>query len=111
LLICRVLSRMPRPKSSTPALFEATVEVLHAGVADRGDQVLGDAAEPEAAGGDGHAVEQQAVERLGCGGIDLLHSGPPFPARRLMRWILADANAPPQSETGGGKSRGEGRER
>ena len=38
-------------------------EVLHTAVADGGDEVLRDAAEAEAAGGDGHAVEEQAVER------------------------------------------------
>ena len=37
------------------------------GVADRGDQVFGDAAKAEAAGHDGHAVEQHARE--GGGGV------------------------------------------
>jgi hypothetical protein len=52
-------------------------EVLHPCVADRGDQQLGDAAEPEAAGGDRHAVEEQAVERRCRIRIDLLHGSCP----------------------------------
>ena len=35
-------------------------EALHAAFHQRGDQVLGNAAQPEAAGGDGHVVLQQA---------------------------------------------------
>ena len=48
-------------------------QVLHAGVADRVGQGLGDAAQAEAAGHDHHAVLQNAVEgRFGVG-VDLVH--------------------------------------
>ena len=48
-------------------------QVLHAGIADREDQRLGDAAQPEAAGHDHHAVLEQAGERRRRIGIDLFH--------------------------------------
>ena len=51
-------------------------EVLHAGVADRLDQRLRDAAQAEAAGHDQHAVLEHAGERRLCVGIDFLHALP-----------------------------------
>ena len=40
-------------------------EILHPMRADRRDQVFGNAAQAEAAGHDGHAVEKQAFQRFG----------------------------------------------
>ena len=50
-------------------------EVLHARLAQRLDQRLGDAAEPEAAGHDRHAVLDGAGERLVGGGVDFFLIG------------------------------------
>ncbi len=58
---------------STPALLETHGQVLDAGIADRVDQRLGNAAQPEAAGHDHHAVLQQAGERRFGVRIDLVH--------------------------------------
>src|SRR4029079_14533554 len=59
-------------------------EVLYAGLADRVDQRLRDAAQAEAAGHDQHAVlEETRQRRLGVG-IDLLHALEPL----LQRWAM-----------------------
>ena len=48
-------------------------EILDPGFADRQDQRLGNAAQPEAAGHDQHAVLQDVGERRPRIGVDLLH--------------------------------------
>ncbi len=49
-------------------------EVLAAAVAQGGDQRLGDAAQAEAADGDGHAVLHQPVEGGVGVGVELVHA-------------------------------------
>ena len=71
LRICRVSSSRPRPKPSTPALFEMTVRSLGARIAQRRDQVLGDAAQAEAAGHHGHAVAHDTRERAARVSVNL----------------------------------------
>ncbi len=53
------------PKSSTPALLLMTVRLLRAARVQRLDQVLGNAAEAEAAHQDRRAVGNQRDGRLG----------------------------------------------
>src|SRR5262249_24313851 len=60
-------------------------QVLHARVADRQDQLLRNAAKPEPAGHDQHAVLQQAGERCPGIGIDLLHKCSRFRRGRRRR--------------------------
>ena len=52
-------------------------EIFHAGIADGQDQRLGNAAQPEAAGHDQHAVLEDAGQRRARVGIDLFHEAPP----------------------------------
>src|SRR5205085_118517 len=64
-----------------PLIIDARIvrgdgQVLDPARLDRVDQPLGNAAQPEPARGDGHAVAQQSVERRLCIGIDFLHSCP-----------------------------------
>jgi hypothetical protein len=72
-LIWRVSSSLPRPKPSTPALLEMTVRSLRAGVLQRLDQRLGNAAQAEAADGEHLPVGHDALERRVGGGIKLVH--------------------------------------
>jgi hypothetical protein len=51
-------------------------QVLLAAVAQGGDQLLGDAAQAEAADGDGHAVLDQAFQGVGGAGVNLVHELP-----------------------------------
>src|SRR5690606_29007951 len=60
-------------------------EVLHAGVADRHDQRLRNAAEAEAACTDEHAVLQQSGERALRVRIDFLHTTRPLSSNPWMR--------------------------
>jgi hypothetical protein len=48
-------------------------EVLGPRLPDRGDEEFGNAADSEAAGCDGHAVEQQTLERGAGAGVGFLH--------------------------------------
>ena len=48
-------------------------EILHPGIADGEDQRLGNAAQPEAAGHDQHAVLEDVGERRARIGVDLFH--------------------------------------
>jgi hypothetical protein len=75
-LIWRVVSSWPRPKSSTPALFEIAVSFLDAGIAQRQDQRLRNPAQPETADGDGLAVLDDAVECGACIRIHFVHTRP-----------------------------------
>ena len=54
-------------------------KALHPGIAQRGNQFFGDAAQAETAGHDRHPVEQQAIKRGLRIGIELVgHGRPPF---------------------------------
>ena len=64
-------------------------EVLDAARDDRIDQPLGNSAQPEAAGGDRHSVEQQPFERALGVGIDFLHAPPIERRRRLLKRALS----------------------
>ncbi len=48
-------------------------QTLGAGFQQRADQVLGNAAQAEAASRDGHVVEQQPIEGPGCAWVNLVH--------------------------------------
>ena len=67
-------SRMPMPKSSTPALLLMTVRSLRAARVQRRDQVLGNAAEAEAAHHDRGAVGTSATAASALG-QDFVHEG------------------------------------
>ena len=73
---------LPRSQQlAEPLIVDAGIvrgdrEVLDAVCDDRVDQPLGDSAQAEAAGRDGHAVEQQPFERALRVGIDFLHAPP-----------------------------------
>ena len=67
------LQQAAEPDAVDPGIVGDHGQVLHAGIADRVRQGLGDAAQAEAAGHDHHAVLENALE---CGfgvGIDLVH--------------------------------------
>ena len=49
------------------------VKAFHAAVAQRGDEIFRDTAQTETAGGDGHVVVEQAVERSLGIGINFAH--------------------------------------
>ena len=70
----RVRSSLPSPSLSMPALLEAMVRSLTPLAWIASISRSGNSAQAEPARGDGHSVEQQAVERgLGIG-IDFLHA-------------------------------------
>jgi hypothetical protein len=63
--------QLAEPFIVDPGIVRGDGEVLDPARLDRVDQPLGDSAQAEAARGDGHAVEQQPVERGFGIGIDL----------------------------------------
>ena len=68
------LKQLPDAEPVDAGIVGGESQVLGAGVADRGNQKFRDAAEAEAAGGDEHAVEEQAVQRSGGVGEKLSSS-------------------------------------
>src|SRR5262249_37070032 len=62
-------------------------EILHPGLADRLDQLLGDAAQAEAAGADQHAVLEQAGERRLGVRINLFHETRPQPRYGIAQFL------------------------
>jgi hypothetical protein len=67
---------LPSPQPSTPQLLLTTVRPLTPLGDDGVDQVLGDAAQAEAAGDDRHVVAQGTGERRLRVGVDLPHASP-----------------------------------
>ena len=71
------IEQLTEADSVDPAIVGDDRKVLHAGLDQRVDQILGNAAKAEAARHHGHAVMGKAGKR-GCGvWIDLLQGGPP----------------------------------
>ncbi len=97
--ICLLRSRIPRPKSSTPQLLETTVSPSRPELAQRGDAVLRDAAQAEAAGEDGGAVRDVAHRRRSrsrtpCSYRRESYSKPPPPGMGLRLSVLGPRQAP-----------------
>ena len=63
-----------------PALLEMTVRPFHARLPQGEDEIFGNAAEPEAARHDRHAVEEEPVERRFGAFVHFPH-GPAFTLR------------------------------
>ncbi len=84
-----VLSSRPMPKSSTPALLPTMVSPFTPLSHQRLDQVLRDAAQAEAAGGDRHVVVQQPVQRVGGVRLDFFHRLRTFRFDLLIRATVA----------------------
>src|SRR5262249_95578 len=82
------------PDAVDAAVVRHHGQVLHAGVADREDQLLGNAAQAEAAGHDHHAVLQQAGERRPRVGIDLFHERSASNSRTMPRRLRVRRTGP-----------------
>jgi hypothetical protein len=79
------VEQLAEPPAVDAAIVADHGEALDAALDDGVDQVLGDAAQAEAAGDDGHVVVQEAGERRRRIRMDFLHQSPPEVARALRR--------------------------